>query len=327
MPIWFLRGLPDDSMMKAWINSSGKVQFSTGGSINMQWQMARFFKLRLHIVGAPIPDDRPSMIVNELSSPETHTRALRDAHEMCQQIQVPVINRPDRIMGTTRDKVANALAGIDRLIVPRTIVCTPRSPDDVMDLIAEHNLGPQTLIRETGTHGGKTMVRISGPEDYPQLHQLAFDGREFYMGEYIEYQDSDGLYRKMRVVNIGDRIRPRHCLMADNWMIHAAARQYMDAHPELNAQENTFMDQFDRVTRPILDPIFAQMRERLGLEYFGADCHLFADGRLLLFEANANMNVTENTGIDKSIAAPHIERIAQDFRKLMIRTLKTTANG
>lgn len=44
---------------------------------------------------------------------------------------------------------------------------------------------------------------------------------------------------------------------------------------------------------PPLRPAIAEIARRLQLEYFGMDCNLRPDGRLLVFEANANMNVLQ----------------------------------
>ncbi|MDA1075979.1 MAG: hypothetical protein O3A63_14615 [Proteobacteria bacterium] len=320
MTVWFVRGLPDDNMMKAWLDKEGKVKFSTGGSINMHWKVAHHYKL--YVVKTPIPKQPPSLIVNELSSPETHADALKSCLRICNHFKRPVINHPAKILQTTRDKVAKNLAGIANLIVPPTFVCNPKSPDEVLEFAEKHQLGDSVIIRETGTHGGETMVRFNGRADYALLHQLAYDGRDFYMSSFVDYQSSDGLYRKLRIVNIGNEIRPRHCLITDKWMVHAAAREFMDNHPKVNEEETHYMQNFEQETRPKLEPIFAEMRRRLGLDYFGADCHLYPDGRVLLFEANANMNVTENTGVDKGVAEPYIARIVGDFRGLIDRRLK-----
>ena len=45
---------------------------------------------------------------------------------------------------------------------------------------------------------------------------------------------------------------------------------------------------------PEIRPAIREISERLQLEYFGVDCNIRPNGELLIFEANANMNVLFN---------------------------------
>ncbi len=54
-----------------------------------------------------------------------------------------------------------------------------------------------------------------------KLHRFAFDGEnEFYVTQFLDYQSTDGLYRKMRFLIIGDEVIPRHLILSPSWQIH-----------------------------------------------------------------------------------------------------------
>ena len=86
--------------------------------------------------------------------------------------------------------------------------------------------------------------------------------------------------------------RPFICHMAvsERWMVH-----YMNAgmteSAEKRAEEARFMAAFEADFAARHAGAFAQLHERLGLDYFGIDCAETPDGRLLLFEADVAMIV------------------------------------
>ncbi|MGH8036060.1 MAG: hypothetical protein ACREO9_12600, partial [Lysobacterales bacterium] len=54
------------------------------------------------------------------------------------------------------------------------------------------------------------------------------------------------------------------------------------------------MDLLDKEQIPKLLPALQEISNRLQLEYFGLDCTIRPNGDLLIFEANANMNILFN---------------------------------
>ncbi len=66
-------------------------------------------------------------------------------------------------------------------------------------------------------------------------------------------------------------------------------------------------------------PAFREIHSRVGLEYFGLDCNVRPNGDLLIFEANANMNILHNPYPEMN------ERIMMIHRK--IQTLLARLSG
>jgi hypothetical protein len=194
------------------------------------------------------------------------------------------------VLQTGRERVADLLQGIPAVIRPRTLLFQPRSPDDVLAYAAGQGLAFPYIARVAGDHHGQSMVRLVTPQDYPALHALPFDGRDFYLTEYVDYRSEDGLYHKQRIVVIDGEPLLRHALYFNEWMVHASSRAFMMERENWD-QDRARFDRLSREVLPSLRPAIDEITRRLQLEYYGIDCSLRPDGRVLIFEANANMNV------------------------------------
>jgi len=318
MSVWFIKGIPDDGYVRAIIDDAGEWLFSTGGSINVAWKLKPYFETAQVTLPGPLPKrSKPDLIVNEISSPENQTTALQLCARICERFECPVVNDPRVVARTDRVGVVDALSGIPALTVPATIRCTPESPDELIELAARHRLGDAILVREAGQHGGRTLERIILPGDHQRLHRFAYDGRAFYVSTYVDYQSEDGLYRKFRFACVGNDVMVRHLLIGEHWMVHASARRAMEGRPDLLAEEREVLRSFDTDVMPRIAPTLRAIHAAIGLDYLGIDAHVDEDGRLLLFEANPNMNMLINTRADKAAAQPYIDAIVECFRRLM----------
>ena len=60
----------------------------------------------------------------------------------------------------------------------------------------------------------------------------------------------------------------------------------------------------------------AQIRERIGLDYFGIDCAIDRDGNIVVFEVNASM-LMHNDNPDFPYKAPAVQAIKQAFDEML----------
>ena len=67
---------------------------------------------------------------------------------------------------------------------------------------------------------------------------------------------------------------------------------------------------FEAEVLPGLKPAIDEITSRLKLEYYGIDCFVRPDGDMVVFEANANMNVLHNAFPQRN------ERMAMINRKI-----------
>lgn len=235
----------------------------------------------------------PSLIFNQIADADTHRGALERCTELCAQVSSPVINQSHRVLRTTREGVSELLQGIPGVIMPRTVRFQPGSPADVFEHAAFEKIDLPFIVRVAGDHAGKSMVLVKGTEDHESLHVFPFDGRDFYLTEYVEYKDEAGLYHKQRIAVIDGEPVLRHSLFKDHWKIHGSSRKFMLTR-ESWAEDRKRSHWLETEAIVKLLPAFREIYDRLKLEYFGVDCNIRPNGEMLIFEANANMNILHN---------------------------------
>ena len=298
MAILFVSGVNDRSVVGISLDEQGRLGYLVDGncSIHHRLPLKEGIAAELMIFGKGVrqPDadfqQVPSLIFNQIADADTHRGALERCVTLCDQVNTTVINHPRHVLQTGRDQVSKRLQDIPGVIMPRTQRFRPRSPGEVIAYAAAEGFAFPYVVRVAGEHHGKSLVRLESAEDLPVLHTLPFDGRDFYLIEYVDYRDPDGMYHKQRIVVIDGEPVLRHSLYMDHWMVHASAREFMMKRESWDDD----IARFDRLSRevvPALRPAISEISNRLQLEYFGIDCCLLPDGQMLVFEANANMNV------------------------------------
>jgi glutathione synthase/RimK-type ligase-like ATP-grasp enzyme len=302
MTILFVRGINDNNKVTPHVTPSGQIAFEFDGSCSVY----RYLEFDKHeastIVLFPSSanqravriDVTPSLIFNEISDADSHKETLTRCAKLCASFAVPVINDPRRVLETSREKVALSLSGIEDLRIPKTKRITPSSPYEVIERISEEGFDYPVIVRLAGAHGGTSNVILTTESDIDQLHRYPFDGSSIYLTQFVDYRDSDGFYTKYRIVVVDGEPLLRHVLMDSNWMIHASTQKYMDRNPELWERERAISSNYEFEVKPRLLSTVKEVSRRLGLDYYGIDCAFNGSGEMLVFEANANMNVLFN---------------------------------
>jgi glutathione synthase/RimK-type ligase-like ATP-grasp enzyme len=236
---------------------------------------------------------KPSLIFNEIADADTNRGALERCIELCSQVDTAVINHPEKILRTTRDRVSELLQGIAGVTMPKTVRFSPGSPDDVIEAAESENFDYPFLVRVAGDHGGESMILVSSREDYHALHVYPFDGRDFYLTEFVDCRDSEGFYHKQRLVVIDGEPVLRSSHYDNNWMVHGGSRSFMREH-ETWEEDRLRMRMLETERVPKMKTAIKEISRRLELELFGIDCSISSEGKMLIFEANANMDFLKN---------------------------------
>ena len=210
-------------------------------------------------------------------------RAANIARQFCS-----LDNHPDRIRATTRDRVSETLQGIPGISVPRVIRCKPDRIEDIQGAIAESGIAYPVLARAVGHHAGLTLVRIDRADDGLSFMACLATGAELYICPFVDFAGPDGLYRKHRVAMIGGQPILNSLVTGAHWNVHASSRIWNET---TIAEERAAVDGFASGLGARLGPRLAEIHRRLGLDYFGIDFALTPDGSMLIFEANAVMDV------------------------------------
>lgn len=229
------------------------------------------------------------VIINSICDPDTNKKGLEQASELLKHVSIPVINSPLLIGQTTRDQTYKLLHHIPGIKIPKTVRITPRYLSDIPKMLEKEGLTYPYIFRSAGAHGGAGMELINHEDELHKLESFAFDGRDFYAIEFIDFRSQDGHYRKARIMVVDGEAYVRHLIISDSWKVHAESRStLMNDHPELRQEEASF------VTHPPanINTLCKEMHKVLKLDFFGMDCNVRPDGSLLIFEINTCMNTS-----------------------------------
>lgn len=235
------------------------------------------------------PDlSRFDIVLNLVSDPDQHPKTLDAAGKLLRGFHGRIINRPETVARTTRDLVAKRLAGVTGLRVPKVLRLRSPKPGAASKAAGRAALDFPLIVRLAGTHTG----RILGIVGDAQALDAACAGRgEFILIEFIDFRSADGLFRKYRLWSFGGATVFRHLAITDDWNIHVSdANRFMFDRPELVEEEVKMMAAAEGVLPGAVHAVFGEVRERLGLDYFGMDFAIDQQGLVVLFEANATMS-------------------------------------
>ena len=288
-PVLFISGGGDSGDQFA---IAGKKVFLYGSTDLTKLLRERARYHRLHITPNFLRQPkRPELdsyacIVNLITEPETSSKILEVAKKLLRGVPGKVVNPPEKVIQSRRDQVARKLEGTDGLVVPATVRIAPGKAAIAARALEKAGMTLPVILRKTGSHGGKIVGRF---DDVDRL--VAAMGLGGHVAtQFVDFRSGDGLYRKYRVFFIGRHAILRHCLLSDDWNVHARDRvRFMAPRPELVAEERALFEAGGKLA-PETMRVLEEVRRRIALDYFGMDFGILPDGKLLLFEANATMN-------------------------------------
>lgn len=294
LPLMF--GLPDDHMVRL-VSVANGGQIDVPGAATFLPHLSPQHASRLDTVFfgpgisvQPTPGMLGLPVVNNVVDPDISSASLRILATMLTSMRSPCFNHPAAILETGRDRVAEKLDAIAGVEAPKTLRARIDEPSDIQSVMRQHGFHFPILLRIAGTHGGLALVRADSTDEIKTaLSSIPWGGRELYISQFVEYADNDLLYRKMRIVVVGSGIFLRHSIATHEWQVHAQKR----SEAALIVEER-MLETFDETILPAIRGRILAIANALDLDYFGIDCCLRADGSLLVFEANAAMNVLLN---------------------------------
>lgn len=227
-------------------------------------------------------------VVNMMTDPELHRQPLENLRRLLAGYRGKIVNRPQAVLQSGRDKIAAALAGTPGLRVPRVARLAGGKPRMAVKAIERLGMAYPLIVRQAGTHTGNIVGLIESEEAL--LPAIARAG-DYFATEFVDYRSADGLFRKYRVFFFGDRTVFRHMIIFDEWSVHGGSRmRFMVDRPELMEEEKRLFTLPGSPFEAEFQPIFREIRSRIPLDFFGLDFGIDGDGEAVLFEANATMN-------------------------------------
>lgn len=310
-------GIPDDDKLRIVHNLGDPKEFIYGvdGNSNIVTNRAlngiKIVNLFLggenQNINLDLADD--VIIFNSISNADSSKKALSYLENLTIQSKLPVINNAEFVLKTSREQNYKNLKDLDdKIILPRCERIKPNSINKVKEYIQSNNIKLPIIFRTTSDHGSENMIKLDKIDDFYQLEQFAFNGKnEFYIIEFHNYKSKNGLYKKARFWIIGDRVITRHLVISDDWNISYDKRTLlMKNNKNLQKEEKKFISKAE----PSIIEKCLKIKKAMNLDYLGIDCNIDNEGNMLIFEVTPAMGIMIdndfpylNTKIDESMKA------------------------
>jgi len=293
---------------------------STGGNLDAESLLDKrtFSTTKLYIEYAdpakPLP--RHDIVFNAISDADVAAEALVRARAFA--INGPLINDPDAVIPTGRAQNAERLRMLEGVVAPRTrVIARSVLERDGAVALEELGLNFPLLLRLPRQHTGRHFVMVEKSDDLaPALAQLP--GDEFFAIEYLDARGADGQARKYRVMFVDGKMYPLHLAVSPHWKIHYFSAD-MTENAANRAEDERFLDDMYAALGPTAIAALERIERALGLDYAGIDFAVDAQGRVLLFEANATMVVAQ-PGVDPrwDYRRPAVAAILNAFKDMVM---------
>ncbi|MBO1358693.1 hypothetical protein J2D73_02630 [Acetobacter sacchari] len=254
----------------------------------------------------PAPD---CLLVGIAEDPRSQ-QCLSQAEDFARRSGLSVINQPNRVEAVSRSEVSRFLSGLRNVVVP---VC--RILKEPFDSIVEYPV----LIRPISSHAGLNLRKLGCRSELDAYCRHADVSATFFVTDFFDSKNGDGLYRKYRVVFIDGEPFPVHLAVHDDWAVWYY-NAHMEHYPDRRAEEARFMGDMASYFPTSVIVALREIATRVGLDYFGLDFGLSLEGQVVIFEVETGMIVHDR---DSSEIFPYkpaaIARIRQAFEVMIDR--------
>ena len=269
-----------------------------------------------HHPGLSLPPHQ--LVINCISDADSCRTSLEAAAALLAQTQAPVINSPAYVLATSRESNAQRFASIPGLRTPQIATFSREilAGNTAGAVLKQHGFSFPLLVRAPGYHTGLHFVSVKTPLGLSgALRDLPGDNLSVI--EFLDARNADGEIRKYRVMIIDGKFYPAHAAISKDWKVH----YFSSTTPELTeyrAEDKAFLENMPQVLGPRAMETLGQMRDALKLDYAGIDFSVGASGEIILFEANATMNVNPPPDNEERLSyrkAP-VQKIADAVRTM-----------
>lgn len=219
--------------------------------------------------------------------------ALEVAKRACESFGVEVVNPPEFAVRTTRQKNHDAFKCSDRYIYPKTMTFNSIGVDRLAlaDQIIEE-IGVPVIVRpsETQMSRGAELCRT---EVEVRKRLESWNHYDICAIKYYDFVDGLGNVRQYRIASVGGVLYPDRLNVSPRWHSHRGGARsengwYENGYDKL---ESLYLSEPEIVLGANPAEIFKTFTDRIGLDIFGIDFGIDKDGRIVIFEVNATMNL------------------------------------
>jgi NADH:ubiquinone oxidoreductase subunit len=277
--------------------------------------------------GEPLPAELPphDVVFVAISQADTTRHLLEQLAKAIPAWNTPVINAPERILGTSRARAFDLLQGVPGICMPATVRAARQQLHSlVQGGLALADLLPggvfPLIIRPVDSHAGHDLAKVDDAHGIAR-YLAATAGQDFFISRFVDYRSADGLHRKYRVVIINGQAFAGHMGVSSHWMIHYLNAGMTDSISK-RAEEEVFMRSFDTDFAQCHGDALAAIARRFGLPYLVIDCAETPAGDLLVFEVDPGAIVHAMDPVDLFPYKPQqMQKVFAAFRAMLLDAL------
>jgi len=275
-------------------------------------ELTQFFVTEdLFTVAGAFNEDLPEhdVLFVAIAESEVNLSLLKQLTPLLAKWPKPVFNKPERIALMSRDGACALLENASGIAMPTTIRYA-------LNTIEPQAFSYPIIIRPVDSHAGHDLDKVENAEALQHyLDRQHYD--EFFIAPFVDYKNSDGLYRKYRVILCAGDAFLCHLAMSTHWMIHYLNAGMAD-DAQKRAEEAQAMNEFKQTFAKKHAVAFQAIYERTGLDYVGIDCSETPDGKLLIFEIDSCMIVHAIDPVDLFPYKPeHMKTLFNAFELML----------
>lgn len=249
---------------------------------------------------------------------------FKAVREMAEKMQLNVLNLPENLVKPERDTLPDLFGRIDGLRIPKTKRLSRQAIKAALEMGSEEDAfagvnGYPFVVRPVGSHAGLGLAKIASREEFFDYLKRR-DERQFFVGEFVNYaSQTDGKFRKYRIVLVDGQAFPCHMAISDQWDVWYMNSRMRDSASK-RSQEAAFMDEFAKGFGKRHQSAFEALSAGIGLDYFGIDCAEDSDGNLVVFEAD-NALIVHDMDCKETFPykAQHMQNIFTAFEAMLLR--------
>lgn len=236
-----------------------------------------------------------------------------------------ILNHPEKVISTSRRNLSQLLNGIEGIVVPEIKHVTIESIEELKSYLIEKGIELPVIIRAVGFNNSLHMELIESIEQLDHINKLFEVSSNFYLIRYYDTSGGSNFYKKYRVAVINGQVYPQHLLTSEHWNVSVSARKgIMLNNQELRFDENNFLETFESSFFMRYKHIFDEINERISLEIYGIDFSVMPNGQLVIFEANASMDLISmwlGPNHEYDYKKPYRYQVKRSIEKLLTGTL------
>ena len=221
------------------------------------------------------------LVFNAMGDPDVTGDTTGAVNAFLKVCDKPLLNHPDKVALTARNRLPGLLEGIDNVAVP-AVWRFGANNEWTESLVEQLPL----LVRPVDSHGGDKLVRVDTAEELARCR--AEQEGPVYLTRFVDYRLADGWFRKYRIVFIDRKPFPCHLAISQNAIAHYHTSD-MERHAWKVEEEKTFLRHPESVLGEAGMQAVRAIGAKMDIDYAGLDFSILPDKRILVFEANPVM--------------------------------------